>query len=273
LEASILAITQSAEPGVAAWRIYEDISVASDYDKVFFSSGSTAPLAGGCAKIFFRIRRNSATSFQMRSYTDWSIIDHAGSGESNAASLTLHDSIQAYYYFAGNEHAICAALSQSTSWFFLYGGETIRDFCKPGMAGRAFLASEALSGSSITFSVDRDLSNNLVTGSQGMIVAQTPSGSIRKGVAVSIAQITNVDGTEITMQMAHDEGWITKNGSKWRTMPEQMLKYRSAAFFARTECPEVLMGFQTADETQDVNGPADEPVQKVTITLDAPGRG
>jgi hypothetical protein len=76
-----------------------------------------------------------------------------------------------------------------------------------------------------------------------------------------------VKGTEITMQMAHDEGWITKNGSKWRTMPEQMLKYRAAAFFARTECPEVLMGFQTADEVEDVYGGTKPEPEKVTISL------
>lgn len=30
-------------------------------------------------------------------------------------------------------------------------------------------------------------------------------------------------GTAVTIQMAIDEGWYSKNGSKWRTMPEQRL--------------------------------------------------
>ena len=55
-----------------------------------------------------------------------------------------------------------------------------------------------------------------------------------------------VDGTEVTMAMAKAEGWISN--SKWRNMPEQMLGYRAAAFFARMHCPEALMGVQTADE-------------------------
>jgi hypothetical protein len=75
-----------------------------------------------------------------------------------------------------------------------------------------------------------------------------------------------VKGTEITLKMAQDEGWSTKSGSKWKTMPEQMLKYRAASFFARTECPEALMGFQTADEVEDVLGTA-QPIEKVTITI------
>ena len=70
-------------------------------------------------------------------------------------------------------------------------------------------------------------------------------------------------GTTVTMQMAMDEGWLGKNGSKWKTMPEQMLKYRAASCFARTYCPEVLMGFSTADEAEDV---APEP-QKTTVRL------
>ena len=74
-----------------------------------------------------------------------------------------------------------------------------------------------------------------------------------------------VRGTTITWQMASAEGWLDKKGSKWKTMPEQMMKYRAAAFFARTECPEVLMGYQTADEVEDIGRPDPE---KITISLE-----
>lgn len=30
--------------------------------------------------------------------------------------------------------------------------------------------------------------------------------------------------------MAKAEDWYNKNGSKWKTIPEQMLAYRAAAF-------------------------------------------
>ena len=74
-------------------------------------------------------------------------------------------------------------------------------------------------------------------------------------------------GTEITLDMAKNEGWSTKPGSKWLTMSEQMLAYRAGSFFARTYCPEVLLGVQTIDEIQDVNGYADEDKSVVTIEL------
>lgn len=76
-------------------------------------------------------------------------------------------------------------------------------------------------------------------------------------------------GATITMQMANDEGWIHKNGSKWLTMPEQMMMYRAAAFFARTYCPEVLLGIQTYDEVEDVHGTMAEKT-KIVLSLDSP---
>lgn len=76
-----------------------------------------------------------------------------------------------------------------------------------------------------------------------------------------------IAGPMVSMKMAADEGWINKSGSKWKTMPENMLRYRAAAFFARTECPNILMGFQTVEEVQDVNGYEEEKQEKVVIEV------
>jgi hypothetical protein len=51
--------------------------------------------------------------------------------------------------------------------------------------------------------------------------------------------------------MAKAEGWVDKNGSKWKTMPEQMFRYRAASFLIRTTAPEIGMGLLTADEAED----------------------
>jgi hypothetical protein len=59
-------------------------------------------------------------------------------------------------------------------------------------------------------------------------------------------------GTKVTLEMAKSEGWSTKAGSKWRTMPEQMLRYRSATFMIRTIAPEIGMGLSTRDELYDM---------------------
>lgn len=81
-------------------------------------------------------------------------------------------------------------------------------------------------------------------------------------------------GPSVTMKMAADEGWISKAGSKWKTMPELMIRYRSAAFFGRLYAPDILMGMQTMEEVQDVEEVVDntprvdaERINRVTAFL------
>lgn len=69
-----------------------------------------------------------------------------------------------------------------------------------------------------------------------------------------------IEGPEITMAMAKAEGWSTKTGSKWLTMPELMLRYRAAAFFARLYAPDITLGMQTSEENYDI-----EPEQRVAV--------
>lgn len=59
-------------------------------------------------------------------------------------------------------------------------------------------------------------------------------------------------GTKVTRKMVREEGWLAKEGSKWKTMEEQMFHYRSAAFWSRLHAPELLMGMQTVEEVLDV---------------------
>ena len=68
--------------------------------------------------------------------------------------------------------------------------------------------------------------------------------------AVRISNGETVQGVEVSMQMAKAEGWTSN--SKWRNMPELMLAYRAAAFFARVHCPERLMGVYVEGEADDI---------------------
>lgn len=61
-----------------------------------------------------------------------------------------------------------------------------------------------------------------------------------------------IEGPKVTLAMVRAEGWLTKNGSKWKTMPELMFRYRAASFFVNTTCPEIAMGLQTREELEDV---------------------
>ena len=75
-------------------------------------------------------------------------------------------------------------------------------------------------------------------------------------VATELASGSELKGPTVTMAMAKKEGWATKAGSKWQTMPELMIRYRAAAFWGRLFIPELLVGIHTEEEVVDV-----EPVR------------
>lgn len=72
--------------------------------------------------------------------------------------------------------------------------------------------------------------------------------------AWAIEKSTNekIVGSDVTIEIAKSEGWTTRNGNKWKTMPQQMLMYRAAAWFVRAYAPEISMGLQTTEELRDV---------------------
>ncbi len=79
-----------------------------------------------------------------------------------------------------------------------------------------------------------------------------PNNTECTAYAVELKTGETLHGTKITMAMAKAEKWVDKAGSKWQTMPEQMLRYRAASFFGKIYAPEILMGFQTTEEIEDM---------------------
>lgn len=61
------------------------------------------------------------------------------------------------------------------------------------------------------------------------------------------------EGTKVTIRMAKQEGWFSKTGSKWQTIPDLMLQYRAFAFFARVHCPDKLLGIHDEFENVDIS--------------------
>ena len=88
------------------------------------------------------------------------------------------------------------------------------------------------------------------------------------------AWTTDRDGKEIkgpiiSMQMARDEGWVQKNGSKWKTMPEVMLRYRAASFFGRLYCSDMIMGIYSQEEVYELDDGDFYVSPEVTIVQNA----
>jgi len=61
-----------------------------------------------------------------------------------------------------------------------------------------------------------------------------------------------LESSPVTVELAVKEGWYGKSGSKWQTMPLQMIRYRAAAFFGRIYCPELLLGMLSEEEVIDI---------------------
>ena len=81
-------------------------------------------------------------------------------------------------------------------------------------------------------------------------------------VATDIKTQQELKGPTITMLMAKKEGWSTKSGSKWATMPDVMIRYRAAAFWGRLFAGDLLVGLQTQEEVIDVE------TVKVSVGID-----
>lgn len=64
-------------------------------------------------------------------------------------------------------------------------------------------------------------------------------------------------GPLVTWEMVKAEGWLSKPGSKWKTMPELMFQYRAASFFGRLYAPDILNGMQSVEEIKDISGTID----------------
>jgi hypothetical protein len=73
----------------------------------------------------------------------------------------------------------------------------------------------------------------------------------------TLADTGEVVSATATFQMAIAEDWI-KN-KKYQSMPEQMLRFRSAAMLQRLYFPEVMLGYRTAEEIE-TEAPPSAPV-------------
>ena len=67
-------------------------------------------------------------------------------------------------------------------------------------------------------------------------------------VAKQISTGADLEGPTVSMAMAKAEGWSTKSGSKWRTMPDLMIRYRAAAMWGRLYIPDLLVGISHSQE-------------------------
>lgn len=108
---------------------------------------------------------------------------------------------------------------------------------KPGWSSKFLIASLNASGKFSPLRYEEDPGNG---------------GRVRAW-SIDLYSKERVSGAWVSMEMAKAEGWVDKNGSKWKTMPELMLRYRAASFFVNQFAPEISMGFPTSEEIHDIS--------------------
>lgn len=96
--------------------------------------------------------------------------------------------------------------------------------------------------------------------------------ALEKNTDISLYQackkfgVSIFESSPVSVEMAHSDGWVDKPGSKWKTMPDQMLNYRAASFFGRLYTPEILMGMPTTEEVIDTDNMTDVTPKVVSTT-------
>lgn len=74
--------------------------------------------------------------------------------------------------------------------------------------------------------------------------------SLRAEAFASLAETGEEVSFPVDMAMAKAEGWTSN--PKYRSVPHLMLRYRSATFLVRLYAPDVMFGYQTTEEVEDV---------------------
>lgn len=186
------------------------------------------------------------------------------------------------------ERAVMSTMGTATSSMFEFGGNIERAWKFADVLSRSKIIPDTFQGNPASVLIALDMSNrmrrNPLEVMQAMyIVHGKPSfsssflislinscgyyeplrfrfsgdGDSRSCVAWTVDKRTGekVEGPVVSIDMAKAEGWYGKQGSKWKTMPEVMLRYRAASFFSRTYCPDLTGGFHSQEEAMDIAEP------------------
>ena len=109
-----------------------------------------------------------------------------------------------------------------------------------------FVAGKA--GWSASYMIARINSSGLIRGRVTWDVAGKGK-DLEVTAKATLADTGDVVTATTSMQMAMAEGWVSNK--KYQSMPEVMLRYRSAALLQRLYFPEVMLGMKTAEELED----------------------
>lgn len=112
-------------------------------------------------------------------------------------------------------------------------------------------------GFATQYMIARANSSGVFKGRINWRVDRSDASNLKVTAYATLADTEELVEFTCDMAMAQAEGW-TKN-PKYKSMGEVMLRYRSAAFLVRFYAPDVMLGYHTADEVEDVYAAANLP--------------
>lgn len=100
---------------------------------------------------------------------------------------------------------------------------------------------------------DKAVQYEFWTGPKGQREKKTGTVQIKDVKCRVVAQHKGetITGPWVSIEMAVREGWYTRNGSKWPTMPEKMLTYAAVRDFNKLYPVVSMVGMPTSDEVYD----------------------
>jgi hypothetical protein len=122
-------------------------------------------------------------------------------------------------------------------------------------------------GFAAQYMLSRLLRSGAIRGTVRYEVTGAGDSLIVRAYVIDAATGKEIQGPPASMEMAKAEGW-TKN-SKYKSMPEGMLRKRAVTFLVRDHYPNVLAGYLTSDELEDMRHAASTPIAGTVAELNA----
>lgn len=192
-----------------AWEEIDTVNAtAGSEDRVFQSKGDRTLVSGaGDANLILRVQQISTDDIRFTAYQDWSDVSSTGSnaaGDTSATWLNLNTVSGFRYWGMVNEYEFVFLARQDNLFHYFHCGSPIRSHVPAGADGIAFTTASAAAGSSVTVTLDRDITSAIrdSTASGGAqqvwIYNVTPAATALRSATIELATVDTIATGSIT---------------------------------------------------------------------------
>lgn len=197
-------LTSYQSGGTSAWVALDTISAGTDI--VFQSLGDRSLVSGaGDANILARLDLLSA-GVRVQTYQDWTPASSTGNRETSSTSGNIgyasgyNNTGDLDYWIVLNDYECWFVMNQASNLRIVGFGSPLRAHIPAAVAGVAKSTNAVVAGSSVTISLDRDISSEIVVGQTCWVQNVTdPSEGTLRDPAIDLATVEAVTSSSITL--------------------------------------------------------------------------